>query len=258
MELNPAHPNLIALHGFLGEAADWKQVFESLKDPGLRPLTLEYTQDDFLNPEQNKLSEWGESFARWFAKSGLTEPVVLAGYSQGGRLALQALKAHPELVRGIVVVSSNPGFLATKKIDRDQRRRQDEIWAQRFEQEDWNEVCTAWNSQSVFQGGSREPVRVESAKARSTAAASLRNWSLSDQEDFRELVQSQAARLIWAVGERDLKYRGIAGELKSLAPALDVQVIPSSGHRVPFDSPLALAALLDRAFAQFGDGVHNP
>jgi 2-succinyl-6-hydroxy-2,4-cyclohexadiene-1-carboxylate synthase len=258
VELNHAHPNLIALHGFLGEAADWKPVFDSLKNPNLKPLALDYTKDEILNPQNVPLSEWGEAFGIWLKEHDHNHPVVLIGYSQGGRLALQALRAQPEMIAGVVMISGNPGFAEGKKIDRDQRRRHDENWAQRFESEEWSKVCADWNAQAVFQGGGREPQRKESPEARLRAAASMRSWSLAEQDDFRVLIQDKAEYLSWVVGERDLKYRGIAGELKTLASALDVQVIPASGHRVLFDNPLDLARLIDRFFEQFSHRFANP
>lgn len=233
---------LIALHGFLGEPSDWNRVAELV--PGAEWATPDYTRDPLLTPDRAPLGEWGDAFARWLVRENKTENPVLVGYSQGGRLALHALERMPGFFRRVILVSAQPGLPDGDFIGRTARRTHDETWALRFERENWADVLEAWNSQPVFAGDRNEPARPERVDSRKLAAACLRRWSSSGQRDFRPLIAREAARITWVVGENDRKYSDLAGELGRTIPALETRRIPACGHRVPFDAPEALAAIL--------------
>lgn len=237
-------PVLIFLHGFLGEAHDWAPVIAALP-PNLRARShaVDYVKLPELSPQAVSLSEWGHAFAGWARKTYPGQSVWLIGYSQGGRLALHALREAPDLIHRGFLVSANLGFPTAALEDRQQRKRSDEVWAQRFEGEAWDEVISAWNAQPVFQGGRQEPDRPAEAGSGARAAASLRRWGLGQQDDFRDWCRSQSDRLVWIVGERDQKYRELLSEIE---PQVSVEVIPESGHRILFDQPEALAASLGR------------
>ena len=163
------------------------------------------------------------------------------GYSLGGRIALHALLQNPHPWSAAVIVSAHPGLLS--KEDRNQRIQTDERWADRFENDNWEQTLSDWNSQTVFQKGIRqksigEPVREVSAYSRKALADSLRFCSLGVQEDLRNRLKTLSTPLLWVAGENDLKFVALSEEIAALRnPHITVQTIPRSGHRVLFDQP---------------------
>lgn len=228
---------IVALHGFLGSAADWDAVRAAASGPEW--IVPEYARDPRLSPVNATLDSWGGNFVDWLRREGIDGPVDLVGYSQGGRLALHALAASPASFRRVILVSANPGL---PEDERGRRLANDEAWARRFENDSWEETVAAWNAQPVFAGGAAEPARPESAAARATAAASLRCWSLARQRDFRPSMRAWTDKLLLVAGARDAKY---AETTKALAAeGLRTEILEGSGHRVLFDEPVGLARLI--------------
>ena len=89
---------LLLLHGFLGAPSTWDLVAPGVAaaflpghgpTPDTRPASFAAAVDAIA--------------------ATLTEPVVVAGYSMGARLALGLAIAHPRLVRAAVLAGVNPG-----------------------------------------------------------------------------------------------------------------------------------------------------
>lgn len=232
---------VVALHGFLGERADWQAA--SAASPGLRWTCLT------LSPKF-EFDEWAARFVAESKSRG--EPPLLVGYSMGGRLALHAFAHDPSAFAGLVLLSTQPGLADDDAAGRSARAAQDEAWALRFLNDDWGTLMSDWNAQAVFAGGGPEPVRPESGGARMRAAAALRTWSVSKQKDFRPFIRAHAGRIVALNGALDRKYAGLWKELKESAPALDVREVPGSGHRVLFDAPAAVAAAVTEASSRLG------
>ena len=132
---------LWCLHGFLGEGTDWDQF-------------------DFPNAQKphffkGKLGNFGlKKWAKIFNKrveeeADQDEKHFLLGYSMGGRLALHALLADPELWSGAIIVSSHLGLESEE--EKLQRKVKDEYWAEKFSTQKWDQVIADWNKQAVFQ-----------------------------------------------------------------------------------------------------------
>lgn len=235
---------VIALPGFLGGPADWQQVRAMV--PEVDWLLVDPLSESALSPSIVSLDSWGKTFVDWLSPQ-VNGPLILVGYSQGARLALHALEAAPSLFSRLILLSANPGLDEADSAGRDARRAQDEVWARRFETEDWETVLRDWNAQGVFAGGRNEPPREALSRGGVEAAAALRSWSLAGQKDFRPLLRRFTERLDWLVGERDSKFIAIAESLRTSVPGLRINVVRESGHRIHFDDPQAVADRLRSA-----------
>ncbi|HRO68304.1 MAG TPA: alpha/beta fold hydrolase [Pseudobdellovibrionaceae bacterium] len=238
--------HLVFLHGFLGEGADWKQTVGALSPSSrFRCHCPDYVEDPLLGPLNAPLESWGRAFGRWMRERQIPpERTLLVGYSQGGRLALQALESSGLPLRGVVLLSVNPGFPEGDLEARAARVGNDEAWARRFQEEPWEATLKAWNRQGVFEGSSVEPCRERGPGDELLAAASLRAWSLSHQQDFRGFLRRCPEKIYWMTGEKDVKFVGLWKELQKDIPSLRGEILPSAGHRILFDQPRALAERL--------------
>jgi 2-succinyl-6-hydroxy-2,4-cyclohexadiene-1-carboxylate synthase len=156
---------------------------------------------------------------------------VLMGYSLGGRLALHALLQEPQRWRGAIIVSAHPGLVDAE--ERQKRYKQDCLWAQRFRQESWQELMTAWNQQPVLQTSCYHFLRHEKDYQRETLAYVLEHASLGLQNDLRPLLSKIEVPILWITGADDILHHVI--DFKH--PLSSCTQIIHAGHRVPWDQP---------------------
>ena len=137
------------------------------------------------------------------------------GYSMGGRLALALALRTPERVRRLVLVSASPGLADAD--ERAARRRADEALADRIEAIGVEAFAREWAAQPLFAG---QPARVAAAahadRLRRTAAehaAQLRGLGTGVMPPLWERLGELAMPVTLVVGERDAKFRAIAGRM---------------------------------------------
>lgn len=243
--------NLFFLHGFLGRPQDWSAVVEGLpKNDHLRCFVPDYFNEANLSPRHN-FEEWALNFNSWV--QSCVNPLdrnILIGYSLGGRLAIHALMQNPTLWSKVALVSMNPG-LAEETCDggtaissREQRWKNDLLWADKFSKNTWDEVLKEWNSQGVFAGSLLEPVRLEKDYDRTLLSAALTEWSLARQKNMVPTLKQHCDKVLWIVGEIDKKYVELTSDLLNEISDLKVTQIPDAAHRVLFDKPQALRVII--------------
>ncbi|MBP6785308.1 MAG: alpha/beta fold hydrolase [Verrucomicrobiales bacterium] len=228
-------PPIIALHGNLGSPADW----EAIGLPGLRAIDLwDYSALSFF--------EFAHELATTLTH-GLEKP-ILAGYSLGGRLALQAMAMHPERWSGAVIVSAHPGLCCVE--DRLARRISDEIWAKDAREMEWGAFLEKWNRQPVL--ASREKAisgdQLALESKREAIALAFETWSLGRQEDLRRSLRSFHIPVLWITGEHDEKFTRLGSEMADVFSDFRQEIIPGCGHRVLTEKPEEVARLIGEVF----------
>lgn len=223
-----------ALHGNLGQPSDW----DGLGLADLSAADLWEWQERVPGIGLNSFGEaYSQSVGRWDSTS------VVMGYSLGGRLALHALLARPELWKGAVVISAHPG-LKTRK-EREARIEVDRAWAQLARQGEWGAFLMEWNVQPVFAG---TPLGGESQRSlisrRDSIALAFEHWSLGCQSSLDQAVAKLEMPILWVTGEKDEKFTRLGAEMADLSPSIRHEVIPGAGHRVIQDAPETLRELV--------------
>jgi 2-succinyl-6-hydroxy-2,4-cyclohexadiene-1-carboxylate synthase len=202
---------ITCLHGFLGNPRDW----DFLRGAGFEIST----------PPLDAIPDHGD---------------VLLAYSLGGRLALHALLAGANYKRAIFV-STGLG-IADEEL-RAARRASDEAWAQRFESEDFAAVIADWNAQPVLAGPSLPRTRDD------YDPRSLREWSSGALPQVASRVHELTIPTLWIAGARDTKYVAEATKAASVAPNARAIIVNNAGHRVPWERPSELVAILRTALS---------
>lgn len=164
------------------------------------------------------------------------------GYSLGGRLAVHALIDNPSVWQGAIIISSHPG-LASKE-ERAERIAGDQRWAGRFLQEPWGSLLEDWDKQSIFNSSPRRE-RTEEEFSRKNLSHALQEWSIAKQADLRGKIEELSVPILWMVGEKDVKYRSLAQEVRLKNPLSCVKVVPNAGHRIPWDCPEIFCSYLN-------------
>jgi 2-succinyl-6-hydroxy-2,4-cyclohexadiene-1-carboxylate synthase len=176
------------------------------------------------------------------------ERFVLAGYSMGGRLALDL--ALSEQARGrverLVLIGASPGLADDD--ERTTRRAADEALAAQLERDGIEAFARRWAAQPLFAG---QPPAVAAAahedRLRHTSAglaAALRGLGSGAMAPLWERLGALAIPVTLIVGERDAKFGAIAERMAARIPTAEIHVVPGAGHAAQLEAPAALAALL--------------
>ena len=205
-----------ALHGAFGSAADWERREVQAVD---------------LWEEVAPFEQWATGFVGRVRE--VDEAPSLLGYSMGGRLALHALLAAPELWKSAVIVSAHPGLEDAR--ERELRIEADAKWAQRVREDELEKVLEDWQAQAVFEG-ERKGFDLEGLEGKREAVArSFEEWSLGGQEVLWDRLGEVGGPVLWVTGERDEKFTELAERAVGLMPRARHVVIEGCGHRVPWE-----------------------
>lgn len=224
---------ITALHGFLGRPHDWTSLF------GDHPLADQVSSIDLLTYQPiSELWKWAKEFNDNIRKRSTPDvPNIIMGYSLGGRLAMHALIDDPQLWQGAVIISSHLGLISHN--DKVARKSIDDYWAHRFENDAWNTLMQDWNQREVFVNDTFKFARCEHDYLRSALSTSLRNWSLSQQDDLSDKMCQLKMPILWMAGSDDATFVNQGKRLQGrlLNSKSEIKIIPDAGHRVPWQYP---------------------
>ncbi len=230
-------PALVLLHGFTNSGASWAPVISGLREryralaPDIRghasagnarPVTLEAVIEDV---------------------AALTDgPFALAGYSQGGRIALHVALAHPERVSRLVLIGASPGLADAD--ERERRRLADARLAAEIEGQTIEAFAVRWARTPVLADLPAALVAGAHAdRLRSTPeglAAALRGLGTGSLPSLWERLGELRMPVRLIVGERDAKFTALAHEMARRIPQSHVTVVPDAGHAVHLERPDAV------------------
>ena len=224
-----------ALHGAVGMAADWREFAASLPAElqGVRRLDLWR----FLDCCPMPLGKFGNTLAEEVKR--IDPAPTLVAYSMGGRLALHALLAQPDLWKAAVIVSAHPGL--SEESDRVERRKKDAEWSTAALKGEWSDFLRKWNAQDVLGDTGDMADRAVLKTRRASIARSFVDWSLGAQADLVPQLDKITCPVLWLTGARDAKFTDIAQNAVSRMPNAKHQIIPDCGHRVPWEKPKEFA-----------------
>jgi 2-succinyl-6-hydroxy-2,4-cyclohexadiene-1-carboxylate synthase len=242
---------LVLLHGFVGGSWSYHDVIASLgssRELLIPTLTYHEAGSGGLLPNRDFADEI-ERLARYVAKTG-SEPIELVGYSMGGRLALGLAIAHPELVRGLVLLSSRRGLDCP--LSRERRRQADEVWADMLEREGLDAFLDRWWTQPIFRTLSRLPaerLRMELEQRRTHRpvglAAALRHFGLGSQPSYASEVRGLELPVTLVAGELDEKFVSLTRQLATELPQGRCIVVEGAGHHLLLEAPTRVARIID-------------
>lgn len=243
---------LVLLHGWLGVAHDWDAVVERL---GGRLACVAFDlpgHGDTPWPDADPdLHAAARALAANLADSGIRR-YVLAGYSMGGRVALELAVNDPVGCTGLVLVSTSPGI--ADDAERDARARLDLERAQALEADPAGFVDT-WYRQELF-GTLAGAVDLRALVARRIAGRDVRGMARA----LEHLGPGRCPPSWWAlheldmpalvvVGERDERYVAIAEEMATRLSDAHVVRIAGASHAVHLEAPGLLADAVVARFA---------
>ncbi len=224
----------VLLHGFASTPASWAPVVRRLRGETAAPQLLGHggpTTAASFDGEVDRLAE---------ALRG-RGPVVLGGYSMGGRLALGLVLRHPYLVRHAVLIGTHPGLESPE--ERQERVAIDEDRARRIEEEGLEAFCAAWDASPLF---ARRPPPPRQGLQAEGLALSLRRLGLGRMPSRWDALRSSEVPMTWVVGAEDPKH-GPIGKRAAKQTGSSCVIVAASDHDVLGCRPDVVAELLEAA-----------
>ena len=236
-----AMDTVLLLHGFAGTAGSWDAFSEHLDRERYRPLAAElrgHGQNGAVRPI---------SFELCVADLLAAAPprFTLAGYSLGGRIALQLALAAPERIDRLVLISSSAGI--TDEAERNERLSKDLALADEIEAGPISGFADEWLAGPLFANDRAEvnaAARSEIEKnSPADLAAALRGMSVGRMEPLWSRLAEIAAPTTVVAGQSDGRYVELAERIVAAIDGSELVLLDGVGHALPRNAPERLAAL---------------
>ncbi|MBD0785182.1 2-succinyl-6-hydroxy-2,4-cyclohexadiene-1-carboxylate synthase [Vibrio sp. Y2-5] len=246
-------PVLVFLHGLLGSGEDWQSSVEQL--PKSNWITIDLpghgqSQDHTCSDFSQCCQQISHTILSQIEPN---TPVILIGYSLGGRIAMlgAALELFSSInLVGLVIEGGNFGLQS--ELEKKQRWENDSRWAQRFRLEPIEQVLNDWYQQAVFSSLNDEQrqtlITKRSANLGNHIANMLLSTSLANQPYLLPALQQLSLPVLYVCGANDHKFRQLAEQ-----SGLTYCQIESAGHNVHQEQPCAFAKTIQR----FIDSLHK-
>lgn len=252
-EISPNKHPIIFLHGFTGSSSDWLTIAESLDDR-FYPIIPDLPGHGKTEVSTNYFTTNGqiELLLRLLNYLNI-EKVFLAGYSMGGRLALQFSVMYPDRVNGLVLENSTPGISAEE--ERVQRVESDQKIIERIEKSSPEDFLNFWLSLPIFDSLSKNRAIKISELIQSRAKQinksglqnSLRYFGTGVMPhciDKLKILKNIPVLLLG--GKYDLKYYQILNSIHLEIKSSIFHTIKDAGHNIHLENPADFIKLLNR------------
>lgn len=242
--VNGEKPVLLMLHGFTGSNKTFQESITHLEEHFsiVAPDLLGHGKTD--SPDEiarYSIERIVEDLVTILQELKIMQCFVL-GYSMGGRVATAFASAHPEMVRGLILVSSSPG-LAQKDLQ-ESRVQADNRLADMLESEgirsfvDYWEKLALFASQEILSDKLKKRIRLERlAQNPNGLAMSLRGMGTGKQPSYWNHLADFTFPVLLMTGSLDEKFEKIAQEMQQLIPNSTHVTVQNAGHAVYLEQP---------------------
>lgn len=220
---------LVFVHGASGNAETWSPVLQHF--PQSTTLAIDLPgRGQSAGPALNRVSQLADHLADQLARAsqGSPDKPFLIGHSLGGAVCLQLALDHPELLAGLVMVSSSSRLRVHPAILK--------MVAESSAQQ-------PYRLDAAFGPGASSAIKDDYAKraASTPPAAALADWQACDAFDVRARLAELSCPALVIHGDQDLLTP--AKHQASLAQAIRAErvVLEGVGHMLPWEAPAALA-----------------
>lgn len=272
---NESNQPIVLLHGFMQQGAAWHEVAQYLAReyyvlapdlPGHGATELPLAEESFSFDAHVQVAE---TVIRECANS---RPVLLVGYSMGGRVAAYCAQALTSLLEGVVLESAGLG--SNNVQEREERARKNKALINRLNTEPFEAFIDFWEKLPLFdsQRALPESVLASQRSARlqnrpEALALSLRYAGQHQMPCQRAGLIDASLPILYMAGALDVTYTKVANSLSSAAgydifansqvsreASLRGVVVPRAGHNIHLENPSEFCTELERFFNQLNVG----
>ena len=229
--------NIWCIHGNLQVPSVWDPIVEAYFQKHLAGTTsVNFKKVKVWDWPADSISDWVTLFLTSLKKTGFEAGSQwLMGYSLGGRLALHALLQKPDMWGGAVIIAAHPGIKT--KTERLKQCERDDIWAERFREEPWEELIKEWNQLPIFCNRLNPFELKEKVISRETISQAFNVFSKGRQSYLMpQLKKNKDVPVLYIAGNEDAKYTQIGLELAKQCSGITLSIIEGACHRVPWEN----------------------
>jgi 2-succinyl-6-hydroxy-2,4-cyclohexadiene-1-carboxylate synthase len=238
---------VVLVHGFTQTGRSWTAIADELVAAG----------HEVVCPDAPGHGGAGDVRADlWQSADHITRaggPAVYAGYSMGGRIALHAALAHPDLVRGLVLLGATAGI--DDDAARAARRQEDEARARDLERDGVAAFLDEWLATPLLASVPRDAAGVEDRLRNTPAglASSLRLAGTGTQAPLWARLPELTMPVLCLAGERDERFATLARRMaEAIGPNASAETIAGAGHAAHLEAPVVFADRLARFVVEHG------
>lgn len=252
-----AGQTLVALHGFTGSTATWRNLAQAL--PSVRVIAI-----DLIGHGQTAIPQQISRFSMQEQIQDLEEvfdhlqlkKFTLLGYSMGGRVALSYAISYPERIEKLILESASPGLQTSK--ERSERRVRDNALAEKIISNGLLSFVNAWESIPLFESQKRLPHSVQEAirlerlsQKEEGLASSLRGIGTGSQPPNWMSLAKLEFPVLLITGSLDEKFCKIALEMKALLKNAKHTTVNDAGHAIHVENPVEFATIVEEYLTSF-------
>lgn len=252
-----AEQTLVALHGFTGSSATWRNLAKAL--PSVRVIAI-----DLIGHGQTAIPQQISRFSMQEQIRDLEEVFCqlqlkkfsLLGYSMGGRVALSYTISYPERIEKLILESASPGLRTSK--ERSERCERDNALAEKIMNHGLLSFVHAWENIPLFESQKRlshsvqEAIRLERLSQKEEGlAGSLRGIGTGSQPSNWMSLEKLEFPVLLITGSLDVKFCKIALEMKALLKNAKHTTVIDAGHAIHVENPAEFATIVEEYLTSF-------
>lgn len=247
---NEGLPCILMMHGFMGDQRAFDHLVDELCE-SYNPVAVDLLGHGKTSkpsdPYRYNEDQQVDDILNLIQKLDLS-PLILFGYSMGGRLALKTALASPELFEGLILESTNCGISEGSK--RKERRHTDEQRAQQIEN-DFKRFLAKWKHFELFQSPLpvnkdlvRKYHRIQQQQDSQAMTTSLQGFGTGSMTPVCDKLDQLNLPVLLLAGSNDEKYQRINRFLVNQFSNATFSSI-RAGHRTHLDNPSSFISELN-------------
>jgi 2-succinyl-6-hydroxy-2,4-cyclohexadiene-1-carboxylate synthase len=241
------------LHGFTGCATDWAPVV-SLLNKKYNYYLVDLVGHGKSDSPKEKHYYSIDSIVKQLKEIILTitnNKIVLAGYSMGGRIALNFALQNASILKGLILESSTYGIIEEDL--RIERIRQDEKLAEFIDNNPIDKFIDYWmnidlfNTQRRFSNERLNRIRERKLENNRTGLSNtLRCSGTGCMKPLYNNLKDIPVETILISGELDTKFTDINTEMVKLFTNAEHRIITNAGHNTHLEEPRRFIAEVNK------------
>jgi 2-succinyl-6-hydroxy-2,4-cyclohexadiene-1-carboxylate synthase len=232
------------LHGFTGSSEDWDQII-----PDINPRFTCAAVDLIGHGKSDSPQEFAYYTADSIADQILNtidaftnEKIILAGYSMGGRAALNFTLKNPGKVKGLILESASPGIKDEE--ERRERIKKDSELAEFISTHSMQDFVDYWMNidlfatQLRFSKSKREEIKKKKLKNNKTGLInSLKSFGTGAMLPLFDQLQNINCKTLLITGGLDVKFSEMNSGILKFFPSAEHVIINTAGHNTHLEEP---------------------
>ena len=240
----PDSEQIVALHGFTQTGASWRVIEATLGRPLLAPDLPGHGSASHERPTD--LHEAAALVAARVVPGLHNRRAWWIGYSLGGRVLLHLALDRPDLIAGLILVSTTAGLESMR--ERDQRIAADAALADELERDGLGPFLDRWVAQPLFASLTLSEEERQDRRRNTPAglSTSLRSCGTGTQAPLWNLLNQLTVPTVVVTGRRDLKFSELGTRLAATIPQAVHRQIDNAGHACHLEHPQQFVEAIQR------------